>query len=87
MSCAESWASALISELAHFKKAKQPMDVCCVNSMPDHLHDTSVKPSIDKTAMPKPAYPLDTSPCAQDYVTLKTLASKDAQTHHHGSIR
>ncbi|MCO5591121.1 hypothetical protein L7F22_045099 [Adiantum nelumboides] len=79
VSCAESWASALITELAQLKKPKQEPDSCALDASSEQFSETlkkSLKDNIDEVLTTGATRG---SPSPQDYSTLRSLAGKDAQ--------
>ncbi|MCO5563788.1 hypothetical protein L7F22_017436 [Adiantum nelumboides] len=79
VSCAESWASALITELAQLKKPKQEPDSCALDASSEQFSETpkkSPKDNINEVLTPGATRG---SPSPQDYSTLRSLAGKDAQ--------
>ncbi|KAI5060207.1 hypothetical protein GOP47_0024627 [Adiantum capillus-veneris] len=76
VSCAESWASALITELAQFKKPKQDPDSCALDASSEQFLETPKKSLKDGCNELSTTHG---SPSPQDYSTLRALAGKDAQ--------
>ncbi|KAH7288015.1 hypothetical protein KP509_31G007400 [Ceratopteris richardii] len=79
VSYAESWASALISELAEITKPNPTSDsgVDVIDSATEPSPKSSNKVHTDSAPMLKQGR--DCSPSPQDYSTLKVLAGKDAE--------